>query len=67
MAPLPLLMVKSVGSISQVPVRPLAAWVLTLVPSATCTCAPLVSMNPPSLLPLAEASSPHFGRMPVDA
>ena len=47
-APLPELMVKSVGSINQVPARPLGAKVLTRVLSSTATCEAEVSMNPPS-------------------
>ncbi|KLN54529.1 hypothetical protein VPARA_44510 [Variovorax paradoxus] len=56
-AALPALTVKSVGSTSQVPVLPVSDSVLTFAPPATCTCAPLVSMKPPSWAPLAEASS----------
>ena len=40
-------MVKSVGSTSHVPLLPPAALVVIAVPSATCTCAPEVSMKPP--------------------
>ncbi len=47
--------VKSVGSMSQVPVRPLAAAVVTFAPFATSTTAPLVSIKPP--LPLGALAS----------
>ena len=47
LAPEPLLMVKSVGSINQVPTVPLGASVLSLAPSCTETCEADVSMKPP--------------------
>ena len=53
---LPAAMVKSMGSINQVPVWPAGAAVLILAASATVTCAALVSMNPP-LPPLGALAS----------
>ena len=55
-APLPEAIVKLVGSINQVPVLPLAAFVVTIVLSATLTVAALVSIAPP-LPPLGALAS----------
>src|ERR1700722_5158076 len=49
-------MLKSVGSISQEPVRPCAAAVVILAEFATSTCAAEVSMKPP-LAPLGALAS----------
>jgi hypothetical protein len=48
--PEPLLMVKSVGSINQVPLLPSALRVDTRAASSICTRAALVSMKPAELL-----------------
>nr|WP_241674446.1 hypothetical protein [Candidatus Methylobacter oryzae] len=49
--PLPALIVKSTGSISQVPLLPFAAFVVILASSATLTWAAEVSMKPPFVWP----------------
>ena len=60
--------VKSFGSISHVPTRPLLAAVLILVVSATLTCAALVSIKPPfpPLGALASIVPPTFTLPPAN-